>query len=93
MLIEKESGRRPPSKVQDMPSTTKLTEKTRHVPTAEHETKTEHKANQRGRFKVIQDMPRLMNKNPHRTQSKTTCLLKKKVAEGHLQKYKTCPQR
>jgi len=29
----------------------------------------------------------------HRTQSKTTCLLKKKVAEGHLLKYKTCTQR
>ena len=34
-----------------------------------------------------QDMPQ------HRTQSKTTCLLKKKVAEGHLLKYKTCTQR
>ena len=44
MLINKEGDRRPPSKVQDMPSTTKLTKKTRHVPTAEQETNTEHKA-------------------------------------------------
>jgi len=29
----------------------------------------------------------------HRTQSKTTCLAKKKVAEDHLLKYKTCTQR
>ena len=40
----------------------------------------------------LQDMFQLMNKNRHRTQSKTTCLLKKTVAEGHLPKYKTCPQ-
>ena len=44
MLIKKEGGRRPPSKVQDMPSTTKLTRKTRHVPTAEQETDTDHTA-------------------------------------------------
>ena len=44
MLLKKEGGRRPPSKVQDMPSTTKLTRKTRHVPTAEQETDTEHTA-------------------------------------------------
>ena len=43
MLIKKEGGRRP-SKVQDMPSTTKLTKKTRHVPTDEQEINTEHEA-------------------------------------------------
>ena len=41
----------------------------------------------RMRSQTGQDMPQ------HRTQSKTTCLLKKKVAEGHLLKYKTCTQR
>ena len=40
----------------------------------------------------MQDMLQLMNKNRHRTQSKTTCLSKKKVAEGHVLKYKTCIQ-
>ena len=44
MLLKKEGGRRPPSKVQDMPSTTKVTKKTRHVPIAEQDTNTEHKA-------------------------------------------------
>ena len=44
MLIKKEGDRRPPSKVQDMPSTTKLTKKTRHALTAEHESNSEHKA-------------------------------------------------
>ena len=77
MLIEKESGRRPPSKVQDMPSTTKLTKKTRHVPTAEHETKTEHKAKPRGRLKVIQDMPRLMNKKPTQNTKQNHMSIKK----------------
>ena len=45
MLIKKAGGRRPPpSKVQDMPSTTELTKKTRHVPTDEQEINTEHEA-------------------------------------------------
>ena len=45
MPIQKEGGRRPPpSKVQDMPGSTKLTEKTRHVPTDEQEINTEHEA-------------------------------------------------
>jgi hypothetical protein len=77
MLLKKESGRRPPSKVQDMPSTTKLTKKTRHVPTAEHETKTEHKAKPRGRLKVIQDMPRLMNKKPTQNTKQNHMSIKK----------------
>ena len=105
-----------------MPSTTKLT-KTRHDPTAEQETNTEHKAKSRCRIKVIQGMPRLMNKKPTQNakrnhmsiekgggrrptskvqdmpptsnSSKITrhALLKKKVADGHLLKYKTCTQR
>ena len=66
MLIKKEGDRRPPSKVQDIPSTTKPTKKTRHAPTDEQETSTEHKTK-----------PRASSK---------------KVAEGHLPKYKTCPQ-
>ena len=44
MLIKKEGGRRPPSKVRDMPPTTKLTKKTRHAPTDEQEINTEHEA-------------------------------------------------
>ena len=44
MLIKKEGDRRPPSKVQDMPSTTKPTKKTRHAPTDEQEINTEHEA-------------------------------------------------
>ena len=77
MLIKKEGGRRLPSKVQDMPSTTKLTKKTRHVPTAEQETNTEHKAKSRCRLKVIQYMPRLMNKKPTQNTNQNHMSIKK----------------
>ena len=65
MPIKKEGGRRPSSKVQDIPPTTNSSMITRHAPTDEPETNKEHKAKpyacytKRGRwlpFKV-QDMP------------------------------------
>jgi len=43
MPIKKEGGRRPPSKVQDMPPTIKLSKNTRLAPTDKQETNTEHK--------------------------------------------------
>ena len=55
-------------------------------------TNTEHKATPWCRLKVIQDMPRLMNKKPTQNTKQNHMSIKKKVAEGHLPKYKTCPQ-
>jgi len=43
MPIKKEGGRRPPSKVQDMHPTTKLSKNTRLAPIDKLETNTEHK--------------------------------------------------
>ena len=42
--INKEGGRRPPFKVQDMSPTNNLPKTTRHAPTDKQETNTEHKA-------------------------------------------------
>ena len=55
-------------------------------------TNTEHKATPWCRLKVIQDMPRLMNKKPTQNTKQNHMSIKKKVADGHLPKYKTCPQ-
>ena len=43
-------------------------------------------------FNKNKTCPNCQTRNQHRAQSKTTFLLGKKVAEGYLPKYKTCPQ-
>ena len=104
--IRKDGGRRPFSEVEDMPRTTKLTNRTRHAPT-QNKSKTtcllkkkmaeghllKYKTcTQRLNFQRIQDLPQLINKKPTQNTKQDHMLVKKKVAEGHLPKYKTCPQ-
>ena len=75
--------------MQDMPQpiNKKPTQNTKqnHMPIPKYKT--------RGTQGYTRHAPIDEQENPYRTQSKTTYLLKKKAAEGHLPKYKTCPQR
>ncbi len=93
MSNTKEGGRRPPSKVQDMPPAINSSKNAGHAPTDEPEHPLKDKTcTQRLNFQRIQDLPQLINKKPTQNTKQDHMLVKKKVTEGHLPKYKTCPQ-